>query len=757
MTLKDIVNKDVTHITTCESEPIHIPGSIQPHGVLLVADTNDYIIRYCSANTADIFRLTPEKMLNKSLESVLGHEWQTLLTCFNNNPLQSYPCSFLIHEKKYDIIYRYIDNLVLLEIEPSVDADEERHQLFERSFNFMTAAERATNLRDLCQRVAYHIQQLTGYDRVMIYRFDREYNGEVYAESKRDDLEPFLGLHYPHTDIPAQARVLYVRNLVRMIPDVNYNPVPIVTFNNSSASDVDLSDVGLRSVSPIHIQYLKNMGVHATLTISLLQDERLWGLIACHHYSPKKLPYEKRVSALLQSKFLASQIKVRQVAEEYNVNIVVEAHLQQLLNKINIDEEFALKFEQFNSLLAVANASGAVILYNGKLFEQGIVPPSEKTLALIEWIDKNISSVQFATSALHTRYPDAKSISRYASGILFHALGKVKESCIIWFREEVERTVNWAGNPNEAVLRKATNELAPRSSFALWKEKVRYQSHEWRPSEVNAASRFATTLQNYFHLIHVRQEEQRHRLLNERLQKANQELSNINWITSHDLKEPLRKIRLFTDKIMNEEIDSLSNQLRNSIERIQKSAERMQNLVDDILTYSLMENKEGYFQIVDLQATLNEVLENLHEEFSDKKARLQLISLPGNVRAIPHQMNQLFTNLIANSLKFTKPNVLPVVSVSFTTLRGSDEKDVALIHNVDYFKISLQDNGIGFDPAYSQRLFDIFYRLHHKDEYAGTGIGLAICKKIMENHEGAIVAHGMPGEGAKFDIYLPVG
>ena len=753
MKIRDIVNRNIAHLSNCDEEPIHVPGAVQPHGCLLAVEPHTLEIQYCTANAADFFQLPPANLLNQSLAAIWPQGSEAATASLHIPQQKDQPLRLQIGEVSVYLLTHHCNGLLLLEIEKEITTEEPIHSLFEQTKEFITLIERSRSLQQLCQRIAEQTRRITGYDRVMIYRFDKNYNGEVYAESKRRDLEPLLGLHYPHTDIPPQARQLYLRQQLRLIPDVGYEPVPLLTQKATDHTAIDMSDVGIRSVSPLHIQYLKNMEVGATLTISLLLEGKLWGLIACHHQTPKNLSMAQRQAAMMQGHFLTSQIRVQQVAEEYEVNQNVEAHLQQLLNKIEGEEDFSLKFDQFTSLLQVVNATGVVVLYKGDLYEKGLVPQKEETLSLIRWIADNIRSVQFCTSFLSSRFTEAAAFSRSASGILYHALGKPTESCVIWFREEMEFTIDWAGNPNDAVLKEA-GQLTPRKSFSLWQEVVRYHSKDWRVSEINAANRFANTLQNHFHLAHLKGEEIKLRYLNESLQKANAELSNINWITSHDLKEPLRKIQMFASRITHQE-PNLSQDIQNSIERIRKSAGRMQHLVDDILNYSVTGRIEEMFEIVDLQQIVNDVLDELTEEIKEGKAEIQVDPLPTAVKAIPYQMTQLFTNLLSNSLKYRHAERSSTINITCAKLVAIGNEHVLLQSGKPYYRIDVQDNGIGFDPQFNARIFDIFYRLHNNNTFSGTGIGLALCRKIAENHRGAIAAEGIHGKGAVFHFYLP--
>lgn len=751
--IKDLTNKTIATLADCESEPINIPGSIQPHGVLLAVDES-LVVQVCSANTGESLGRKPEAILQKPLALVdenLAAEVQARAA--KRHPNQK-PFLLGINGQRWQVFLGSNDEgLLLVELEKAADDAPPSHDPFDQTLQFVSFIGKTKTLLELCQWTAVQIREITGYDRVMVYRFDTAYNGEVIAESRQERLEPFLHLHYPHTDIPPQARELYLQNLMRMIADVHYQPVPLLAADNGGVDNPDLGQVGLRSVSPIHLQYLKNMGVGATLTISLILDGRLWGLVACHHTTPRHLGYEQRKAALLQAQFFTSQIKVRQVAEEHELTLTVEAHLQQLLNALKQAGDFELQFNGFTSLLAVANATGVAVLHKGRLYEKGKVPSRDRVMKLFGWLAEQASGLQFYTSSLTEHYSEGDRISDYASGILYHKLGDPHKDAIVWFREEIEQTINWAGDPGKAVTRNPENLLTPRSSFAIFRQLVKNQSTDWKVPEINAASRFANTLQNQVHIGYLQAEESRQRLLNEQLQKANKELANINWITTHDLKEPVRKILIFASMAMGKEEKELSQNVLNSLNRIQHSARRMQSLVDDIIAYSLTDDKTASFVPVDLNKVMEEVAEAFADELREKKAVLLTEQLP-TITGIAYQLRQLFVNLVGNSLKFAREEEPMKLEISCKKTKGLIPTQQPG-ESRSFYLVSFKDNGIGFDDKHREKIFDIFYRLHPKEAYAGTGIGLAICQRIAENHGGLITASGQPGAGATFNLYLP--
>lgn len=747
--IKDIVNRDLVNLTNCESEPIHIPGSIQSHGFLIgVKQTPDFVIDFISGNAEEFIGVSPQRLLGQPLRTIFrDHPFQEFTDYIGRGAIDaSQPFVFRAAAMSFNTTLHYSGNILVLEFEPFPDGSRNLSDLYNQTRRFISLMENVSSLTELCESIAAETRSITGYDRVMIYRFDKDYNGEVIAESKRDDLVPFLGHHYPHTDIPAQARELYLRNLLRIIADVHYKPAPILTVDdNTPHKNLDLSLSILRSISPIHIEYLQNMGVAATLTISLVKQKKLWGLIACHHYSPRKLPHFTRLSAQLQGHFLASQLSVREIADHYELSQDVEASYQQLLPVLRQEDNFLTVLLGMPQLLRLTHAEGVVIISEGKLYSAGVVPPEPEMRKLIQWLQEHAQG-ELSSSRLHELYPGADAIRDTAAGILYHRLIDNAQDLIVWLRPEVEQTIDWAGNPAKAVLPNEQGvRLSPRKSFDLWRETVRNQSKEWQSAEIQAAARFTFSLQRQLLLSYLSREEIRYRKLSEKLQSTNAELENIHWIGTHDLKEPLRKIQIFASRILSSSFDGIPTSVTDPVGRMMNAANRMQSLLDDIMAYSLLtKNHEDSFAACSLNRVIQEVQHELKEELEEKEATVHTDALP-TLAVIPFQLRQLFVNLFGNALKFSAPGRPPVIRIQYTRLPAAAGGG---------HRIVFSDNGIGFDQEHSDKIFQVFQRLHTQEKYTGTGIGLAICKKIMANHQGTITASGRDG-GATFVLEFP--
>lgn len=753
MNIKDIVNRDVVNLTNCDQEPIHIPGSIQPHGFLLGILAATGIVDYCSANTLEYIGIPHEEILGKSLGSLFGKSQQQLFDDYTaNSEMQSIsPLKMILAGKPFHCTVHLKDSIYILEAELVREPDTPAASIYAQTSRFLAYMHDTNTLQELCQLVAEGTRDLTGYDRVMVYRFDKDYNGEVFAESRNEDLEPFLGLHYPHTDIPAQARALYLQNLLRLIADINYTPVPIFTIADSDNKTLDLGFSILRSTSPIHVQYLQNMGVGATLTISLIHQKKLWGMITCHHYSAKNLTPEIRLAAQLQGHFLTSQIDVRQSNEEYDVARKANSALAKMngLHLMPSKSSFSEIIQQ-PEILELCNASGVSLQFGAEIFKSGITPSDDEIRQISQSLFSQTSQSQLHTDKLIDYLPHCKELCQRISGLIYHSLDSQPGNCVIWYRPETITEVNWAGDPKKAI-EKDENGLSPRKSFELWKEFVKFQSKPWLAPEINAAMNYAYSIQRQMILILLTDEGNRNRELNAILKETNSELENINWISTHDLQEPLRKIQLISSRILSKEEEQISVNVTDSLKKMNTSAQRMQALLSDILKYTKIQHTKAPFSFVDTHVLINEVVENLSDMVHECAAKIEIAGLP-EIWGIPFLLRQLFSNLVSNSLKYSRPGVETVIKIHADISTGEPFQRP----EANYYRFIFSDNGIGFDPQFAETIFNIFMRLHSATEYKGSGVGLALCKKIMQAHKGHIAASGHPGSGAEFTLYFPI-
>jgi chemotaxis family two-component system sensor kinase Cph1 len=753
MKIKDIVNRDIVNLDNCEQEPIHIPGSIQPHGFLIGITASGFLIDFCSANTDEYIAMGHAELLGKKFSEVFGSDREASLKAYiDNNSSSSVLFSFIFRDKKFSCNVHLSHDVYILEAEPDMEVETYLPDTYEQTRRFLSYMQETTSLQGLCASVANGIREFTGYDRVMIYRFDEDYNGEIFAESKRDDLEPFFGLHYPHTDIPVQARELYIRNLLRLIVDINYTPVSLYTIDNKENKNLDLSLSTLRSTSPIHVQYLANMGVGGTLTISLLHNGRLWGLIACHHYSAKNLSPATRLAAQLQGHFITSQIDVRQSNEEYDIARRSNDALESLLAiDLGANRDSFEDIVNNDHVLHLCNASGVAIIAGDRVYRRGVTPTEDELIFIAGKAAELSSNTGFSSHHLLADIGEG-CCGNDVAGMIYHPLRMSGEDCIMWFRGETISEVTWAGDPSKAIV-KDEKGLHPRKSFSQWKEIVKNKSTPWMAPELNAAANYAHVIEKHVTLLVLAEEEEKYRKLSVVLKASNEELENVNWISAHDLQEPLRKIQMMSSRILSTEEESLTPVTNDLLNRMNASAHKMQSLLRSILDFVKIKNTERLMEPVLLNKIVEEVILELDEQVNERSAKITISELP-EIHAIPFLVKQLFVNIISNSLKFSSEDRPQLIDISAAVVPGPE---VGEPESNRFHKVSIADTGIGFNDSYSDSIFKIFSRLHTGTEYQGSGVGLALCRKIMQAHDGYISASGKEGEGATFHLYFPVG
>ena len=479
----------------CADEPIRLPGAVQPHGVLLGVEPSALTVQVASANTAALFGADAEALLGRRLDELAPSAAAALREALAaDTPL--WPLAVHLSGHDVDVTASRADGLLLLEWEPREQAGEAGPAWHRRLPLVLQRLQAARTVAELADTLACDVRDLTGFDRVMVYRFGRDWSGEVVAEHRRDDLEPFLGLRFPASDIPAQARALYVAQWLRLIPDAAYTPVPLVP-DQWQGRPLDLGLTGLRSVSPVHLEYLANMGVVASMSMSLITGGRLWGLVACHHYAgPHRPSPTDRVTAEFLGRTASLLLATTSEAADADRVLAVaerQAALLADLARSPRDPASALLAGE-HSLLDLLPAGGAAARLDGRLHLLGATPPAERVPPLLAALFASGTPV---TDALSRMVPDAADLDGTAAGVLAVPLrGGATGDALAWFRPETLRQVDWGGDPRtkEYVEGEHGPRLSPRRSFARWSETVRGTSEPWLEHEVGAARQLAAHL-----------------------------------------------------------------------------------------------------------------------------------------------------------------------------------------------------------------------------------------------------------------------
>ncbi|EAS50128.1 putative Phytochrome [Aurantimonas manganoxydans SI85-9A1] len=488
-------------LTLCDREPIHIPGSIQPHGMLLVADrgTLDVV-----AGAGDIEgRLAPQ-WLGRPLASLIGSAAvEIALGIEDETSAVLDPVTGLVNS--LDGVAHRTGEYLLIELEDAERAGASTARIFTRIEEAGAALARTHDLLDLCEAAVQQFRAITGYDRVMIYRFHEDGAGSVVAEDRAPHLVSFLNHQFPATDIPKQARALYVRNRIRVIPDVCYEPAPIRAAE-AGLSEVDLSDVGLRSVSPIHIRYLQNMAVGASASISIVMDGHLWGLVACHHDEAKAISLSDRTACRILAHTLSQQIAAKDEAELTRERVRIRASEDTALALYDPESSFESFMEGAGpELCRMLGADGLAVLSGAQITTFGRCPDEADLRTIGEWVKDKAAPFPFLTDRLALHWPEAKAFQSRASGLLAVSLSTETPICLIWLRAEKIETVEWAGNPHKGASSDPNAVLTPRSSFETWSDTVRGRSRPWSIAEVESASRVGRLLRERRQAIRLRE------------------------------------------------------------------------------------------------------------------------------------------------------------------------------------------------------------------------------------------------------------
>ena len=505
-------------LTNCDREQIHLPGSVQPHGVLLAVEPAGLSIVQAGGNTIELLGVDPAALLGQPLNRWLSLEQtnelrQTLSSIgATTRPILAFTMTMGDQSPSVDAIAHVSDGYLVLELEPLVDRSQEDALGLVQAM--VRAVQQAESVRDFCQVVADEVRAASGFDRVMAYRFHSDGSGSVEAEAKEPSLEPYLGLRYPASDIPQQARSLYLRNWIRLIPDIHYRPAPLLSGADWPAGKLlDLSRSVLRSVSPIHVEYLSNMGVAASMSISIIIDNRLWGLIACHHMSPRFLPFRLRVVFELFSQMASFQLQTKVAAEDFNVRLRSKSIHEMLVVGLSGETDLAKGLTQFRDrLLEYIPAAGLGLWLDGRYTSLGETPTGAQVETLVGWLNETMTDGIFHTDHLSALVPKALGFADKASGMLAISVSRSPRDYLIWFRPEIVQTVFWAGNPDKN-FDDASDEirLSPRKSFAKWQQSVLRQSEPWTNIDIKTAEALRTSLLEVV-LEHIDQmSRQRHR------------------------------------------------------------------------------------------------------------------------------------------------------------------------------------------------------------------------------------------------------
>jgi len=737
-------------LSSCDKEPIRTPGSIQPHGFLLTLSAQLTVLQ-ASANLSRWLGVDADAAIGRPLAEVIGEPASVRLTTglasgkLGNRPFYLGTIT-AGNGQHFDVLAHAWDSVLVAEFEAvERDAPAGFRELYPLLGDFLLKVNEADSVESLATLAAHHVRMVTGYGRVMVYQFDRDGHGHVMAESKEDSYHSYMGQRFPASDIPSQARELYTLSRIRLIHDANYIPAALVPPHNPiTGAPNDLSFAALRSVSPVHLQYMRNMGTLASMSVSLVVKGQLWGLISCHNAEPAPLAFEKRTACEQLGQILALCIESREDASELQFRLEVRRMMVEMLGNLTKGADIIDNMRGiFPELLRFARAGGVAIVTDERVLTYGDTPDEESIAGIVGWLEQQGHGGEvFHTDALSVLYRGAADLTRNASGLLAMPISRLHKHYLLWFRPEVVHTIEWAGNPNEkasqsdAAAPGAFPQLTPRTSFAAWREEIHGISLPWHVAEIELTGEFRSALLG----IALERAEQMAELAEE-LGRANKELEAFSYSVSHDLRAPLRHIVGFSDLLLESSGSEDPTMRKRFLTNIKESARLAGKLVDDLLSFSQMGRAALRPVEVDMSHLVASCIDKMAMDLQGRNIQWDLAPLP-RVVADPTFLHLAVFNLMSNAVKFTGQRDPAVIRVW-----AEQDANETIFH--------VADNGAGFNMDYVHKLFGVFQRLHRMEDFQGTGIGLANVRRIVERHGGRAWAESTQGKGATFSFSIP--
>ncbi|MEE6129722.1 ATP-binding protein [Chryseobacterium arthrosphaerae] len=707
----------------CHEEPIHIPGSIQSFGYLIGIDAESQTITFFSRNIADIFKIERLDELfgreisdfPESFQSIIDSEIYTSLEQFTRRKNETYFDKIFIDGKDYHFSVYRSDAYIFLEFEEVIINPDKR--ISNKYDNFYII----DNEQELWDHLLETLSKVVNYDRMMIYKFMMDGSGKVIAEKKNEDMESFLGLHYPESDIPKQARQLYLKKRKRIFSNVYADTVPILS---KKEENIDLTFSASRAMSPVHAQYLKNSGVASSFSVSIIIDDHLWGLVTCQNIKPKHIDLEDRVQAGIFTALAANAYSSFKSKSELNYRLELNEKLSQLKTKFLKHNHLSDSLiESKTELKNLPEADGLAIVSDESIVTAGTTPDSGSIDRIIKWALANTKDRIYMSRNFLKDHGKELNLSDDAAGIIIYFIERDKNEMLIWFRKEFDEHINWAGSPEKTVSVFSQNGeerqmVSPRTSFRIFTENIKGHSRRWNSRNISAVQAvrdliLETSHKNYNAI----------KRLNDELKKVNEELDSFSYTISHDLGTPLTVMKLNAQMLLNNLKDD-SEKSKTKINTIIEEIDNMAEMMHDVLQLSRAKYSEIQLESLKTIPTIRKISENAKMTYGSPTSEIIIKECP-DVMADKTMLHQVFLNIINNAVKYSSHKDYPKVEIE-----GTDDGQTII------YRIS--DNGIGIPEEEKHKMFKIFNRMDNAKKFKGNGVGLSIVHRIMKRIGGNV-------------------
>ncbi len=711
----------------CDQEPIHICGAVQDYGYLI--GVKDSKIVFYSENVLELFSVQSSFLLGKGID-VLFSELNIEVNWNNYSDNEILAVQHIGYQnQEYTLSIHTHNGFVFYEIEKVLP----NHKI-NREYAAIQTILRNSVDENIWKLLLKEIQEVIDFDRAMIYQFLYDGSGQVIEELVKPNLESYLHLHYPESDIPAQARALYMKNPVRITSHVSGKTWPIVGV--IPREEIDMTYTVTRASSPVHIQYLKNANVEASFSTSIIVNGELWGMVACQNAAPKHLDLQSRLLAETLTRTSANAFasyRALETLQEYQrINLNNITLRQNLLN----EESFGKALENnIDDIMHTCDADGIIIKINNEILTAGNTPAHSDIEKIIEWSKENNQDFDeniYITNTFCNIITDLENPEK-CCGIIISVLGNNTSDMLIWLRKEQGQKIKWAGKPEKETVSEIKDgkeiiKFSPRKSFEVWKEYVKGTSLPWKIKEIESAKWITSVILKASHTKSSQIQD-----LNNQLKELNAELDSFSHTISHDLNTPLTVIKLNAQ--LAKKVSEPAH-LQKTLDNVIAQVDTMSDMIRNVLELSRIKKSEIELRSVEVETLISKLVEDSKISFGSPNTSIYIQNTP-EVLGDKTMVYQVFGNVIGNAVKYSSKSENPKVRII-----GEIDNDLVI------YRIS--DNGIGIDKKEAKKMFKIFSRMDNAKGFNGNGVGLSIVHHLMEKMGGKISYESEAGKGTTF-------
>ena len=714
-------------VKECEDEQIQFLNKIQDFGYLIAVNKESKLIQYVSENIVDLTSISSDLgfILNQAfnqifdftidLDAVLGLEEGHIRKEYIHFKSKNFFCVVYHHE---DLIY-----LEFEEDKRSTSLDS----FYSNSEQILYAKDKAENWKFLIKK----IKELTGYNRVLIYKFLEDKSGHVVYEEVDEGFDSYLGLHFPEFDIPHQARELYIKKRNRIVSNVQGVPVYIV---GATSKPLDLTYSEFRSLSPVHLEYLENFNVQSSFSISIVVNNKLWGIVSCHNKEPKHIPINIRK----QCEVLARMARISYVNFKFDEQLKFQEKFQKVMVKLKeellIQDHDNYSIDNYSPLLKFTKADGVAYVKNDTVQTYLNTPSEQEIKNIRDWAKDQQINELFYSHTFYIDYHDQLNISNRCAGVAFRFLDSEYENFVIWFKEEIIVEVEWAGKPEKIIQNKIEDQIeivsySPRKNFEIWKSEATGKSNIWKEKEIVVIREIINLILETIHIKAFKIRE-----LYDQLKEINDELDTFSYTISHDLRTPLTVMKLNCQLLQRsmKDDDFHYGKMKEIIQQI----DNLSTMMQEILTLSRAKKSDLKLQIIDAESLIKRIVEESTIYYDAHRTEIKILNtidfIADNTMAY-----EIFLNIINNAIKYSFKQELPQVEI-----KAEEEED--------YIVYRIKDNGIGIKASDRHKMFKLFSRMSNTTDYRGNGVGLSIVYRLMQRLEGSIDFISEENKGTEF-------